>query len=48
MDEELSLDWTNNKSSQSTVEAEDKVDKLCDLVEQTLKQNSLLAERLAS
>ncbi|KIX08042.1 uncharacterized protein Z518_02697 [Rhinocladiella mackenziei CBS 650.93] len=32
---------------QSTVEAEDKVDKLCDLVEQTLKQNTLLAERLA-
>jgi hypothetical protein len=30
------------------MDAEEKVDKLCDLVEQTLKQNVMLAERLSS
>jgi hypothetical protein len=44
----VDVDWTNNKISKSTDEAEDKVDKLCDLVEQTLEQNRVLAERLAS
>ena len=34
--------------SQSTIDAEEKVDRLCDLVEQTLKQNVMLAERLSS
>jgi len=47
----LSSNWMNNESSKSTVEVEDKVDKLCDLVAQTaqaLKENRVLVERLAA